>query len=1135
MTRRLETQSADLRFVASQYAHRVEAEQKKVETVKRKAEEVFIKFGVFKERTGDGDVTFDVSGTDGRVKPRPRATTAPVPKGHAPPNEQTAEEVYERIQKFDIETGLEPQDNDAAHIPAFPYPDPVVADLVALSEKRIQALLKEMELVSAKNGELETELDVLRKQMISRNQEIARLGTQLEIACAQQFSSVQFKSTAGATNAKQHVIQDLDAARQRIAQLEAQSDLFHEHVEALEKEIAAHEDDKKALYKSFETEKKDILAQLQKERQRFSAPLPRSPSPNKAARNSKTDREDLRSSLRSPTKGATIDSVMGSTRTVNSEASGVGSLRAELEALRAENERLQASLSATARPEAVDQFANNPPSSSTATAAVTTAAEKLHAELGKLKIENATLKGRASELEAQKWALENDLKGMKHKLERAHALEKDLEATRARAQDFQRKAQDRLAECEPLRESLARAVYEQKESTERLNQLQQQYQTVSHERDELIVVLQHFEEQLSEVQRCIEAVTNDRDNIAALYEQVNEELQLFRRIHPADLSTPVGQQPPPRPTAPPEPSAPTMSPVRNTAADVAQSTGNENADLRAAQATIQHLQGEIEILQRDLQATVVRHREGGESTSDAVQRLEDEVDRLRRELRAREGERDAIKSQWQDAQRNAEAAQRAVADLQREEAALRMDIVDLKANEDREAYTARGLRSKVADMEARLARSTTECERFCKESETKTRQIQEQKALFMEIDRQRDRDRDEMDRKCERIVELEQLVEKAEAAAVNAQQEADTLHDQIQSMKEHLNEREGQISVLRQNLNKATQDRDRWAAECKRLTEEASNVGSDLGAVSKENQRLNALLEETTNERERFKAELMESESQIKQLDDLLLAKDQEREHLMAAYRKLVGEHERLDTSVKMAGEESSNMRMEMVVRDKRVMALQQALDETSADLTKAKLDLAAHEKQAANAARALAANARNVANLQADKARLVRDVAASRDLAASIDRQRDDLQKRLTAAALDVERLSKALQKADTDRETLQAEMQAEKVKAERLEHLVAVERTRKIQTEKAAQDFTKSKESLEDQLNRVNQQQKISIQAMTREIKDLEVERDHWKERVQQTERSLREQQKSKRRMLWKLETIKVTHNDCACFVFS
>ncbi|KAJ3034599.1 hypothetical protein HK097_004463, partial [Rhizophlyctis rosea] len=146
-----------------------------------------------------------------------------------------------------------------------------------------------------------------------------------------------------------------------------------------------------------------------------------------------------------------------------------------------------------------------------------------------------------------------------------------------------------------------------------------------------------------------------------------------------------------------------------------------------------------------------------------------------------------------------------------------------------------------------------------------------------------------------------------------------------------------------------------------------------------------------------------------------------------------------------------------------------------------------------------------------ADKAKLLRDLESARDLCLSLERARDDFQKRCSALALELEQMQTVLGKLDTEREGLVAALGAEKLKCERLEHLIAVERTRKIQIERGVLDVQQAKGNLEAQLRALNEQQAITIQSLGDELKVAKDEGRSLRSRVENLEGRVREGQHS------------------------
>lgn len=99
-TRQLQTQNADLRFLSTQYSHQLESEKKRADSNFLKVEDMFVKIGMIND-AGRGT------------------------------QQNKTNRIFQRLQKIDIETGLEPLENQPVY---FQPPDPAVADIVRLTQ-----------------------------------------------------------------------------------------------------------------------------------------------------------------------------------------------------------------------------------------------------------------------------------------------------------------------------------------------------------------------------------------------------------------------------------------------------------------------------------------------------------------------------------------------------------------------------------------------------------------------------------------------------------------------------------------------------------------------------------------------------------------------------------------------------------------------------------------------------------------------------------------------------------------------------------------------------------------------------------------------------------------------------------------
>lgn len=67
----------------------------------------------------------------------------------------TGEKLIQKLQKIDIETGLEPMIHPTID---FPPPDPMISDLLKLSEARVEQLEKELGEVTDRNVDIDRQV-----------------------------------------------------------------------------------------------------------------------------------------------------------------------------------------------------------------------------------------------------------------------------------------------------------------------------------------------------------------------------------------------------------------------------------------------------------------------------------------------------------------------------------------------------------------------------------------------------------------------------------------------------------------------------------------------------------------------------------------------------------------------------------------------------------------------------------------------------------------------------------------------------------------------------------------------------------------------------------------------------------------
>ncbi|KAJ3414954.1 hypothetical protein HDV05_005785 [Chytridiales sp. JEL 0842] len=912
--RKNDSEILDLKFMAAQASTKLSMERQKAEEDRKRSEELISKVGLLVASEGKSN---------------------------------TKSSRYEKnlniMQKIDLETGLEPQRMTNSD---FAEPSPVVVDAVKIAQGRLDSLQITCNDLKAKNDDLESEVQVIRDQLTKREQEIIRLGAQLELSRSQQFTTTKglpagVLRTDGVPSETLDSIHQLPIARQRIEHLEYQILHLQEYIESLEKDQAKFAEEREAYIRNYEDEKRLFTIELEKEREKNAALLQATTKLDKLVAELDMSRKPQRSNL----DVAVLNGRMADLeRDVLEKTARISVLENGLTASKREVERLNKM------------------------------AEEKEVQMGESETTKQfnEAKARISELERLQARSNNEIEKLNLEISRLREVEQSYQQLQA--------AKD---------------------------QISQDLNEVARERDSLIQALESFEEQLNELHKNVEIITIDRDNISLMYEQVQAENLVLRKVK---SKTPVEKN---------ETYVQTETPYEN--------VKNDQADEPDEGDKVKLLQAEVSKLQGDLAATLHRQREVGEDAGEAIRLLESERDRLKAEAASMIEVKKGLEAQIKATSEKLSERQDEI--RQKEELLSQMEskIDSLDSERQRDNVQIRELKSAISDSESRIKSLEKELTQVKKAYSVSTEKDSANRQILAELDSERDRLREEVDKQAERIAEFESTTGMLEKALAKAQEDLATTCEQLDRSNYNRNQQDRELHVLHQQLESLSSERDHYKMDLKHCQDDARNLSSDLAATTKENQILTNELSEVVSDRERLQMELSDKTQEVHYYEELVRVKEEEKEHLMSSYRKLIEQNERAELGLRMSAEENSNIRMESILREKKIIQLQKALDESVTEVTQLKIDLSAYEKQCNNMTRALSTSERNTKQMESEHVRLTREISAARELALTLDRSRENIQKELAALTVDNERLRKSLQKAEADRETLMDDIRAE------------------------------------------------------------------------------------------------------------
>ncbi|KAJ3136723.1 hypothetical protein HK100_001477 [Physocladia obscura] len=1004
---------SELKFMVAQYSQKLAGEQRRGEEERAKAEEAFQKMGLFSTSAvtakNSASIEFNV-----KMDKKKRDVNS----------------LFERLQKIDLDTGLaistEPMTGSSSQ--NFNPPPPVAIDALRITQARVEQLETTLNEVSNQNADLENEIQTVRDQVATREQEIMRLGAQLELSRAQQFSSVQIEGRPlgylrdeGAPLTPAETIHQLPLARQRISQLELQIEHLQEHIDSLEKERAGVSDEKAQFALGFEDERRFLKMEIEEEREKNIKMLEATKELEKMVGELIIMKEGIEKSA-----AKKIGDREGKLEKANDE------LRIETENLlrkvsNLESIVLEKSTRVNFLEHEIENFRNRSPTQNLA----------------------QNLESKITELTNQI----NDRDNLKN------GLERDLQNLR-RQLEFAMKNNEKAEEI-----ILAHSRLQVQKQ-----ELDQEFESVKKERDDLINVLRKFEEQLTDMHEAVQQLTSDRDNFSLLYRQAHSEVQNLRaRISGTEeneqsadsvarglnsgtkiprLQSGTGSK-----LTPAAKSSNSPKPRNDTLETKLSETISK---LEEAKARVQILEGrereledEVMKLQGDLKAVIFRQREAGVNAGETIRQIEIERDRLRENLENKAVIVTALEEKAQLLNEKLNFKDLELSDKDRKMDDLRNGIAMMEMNLNDATMQLKDARSKLHEAQTKLNASEQELTQIQQQTRQQQEKIGAHSELLAQVDQDRDRFRNEVDAAVERISELNSSLSSTKNELQKSQSELAQAYENLDQMNRQLNDQDHEVAGLQSQIRIVSSERDRFANEVARANEDLRNLSTDLTAMTRENQSLNGELSQLAREREALKSDLSECESQIKYLDALVREKDNEKDHAMSSYMKICTERDRLNIQIRSAAEEVNELRMEVIMRDKRVVQIQREYEELQGSVGKLKIDLNAYEKQCSNLTKSLATSERNCKNLDTEKQRLLREISAVRELAQSFDRNRENLQRELSATKIESERMERNLEKVITEQDNLVNELRNEKIKYERLEGLLAVERTKKMAIE--------------------------------------------------------------------------------------
>ncbi|KAL7747680.1 hypothetical protein RI367_006969 [Sorochytrium milnesiophthora] len=1044
--RTLENEISDLKFLNSQTTARVHQEQRKREEERTKVEELLRKLKNAGTKNG----------------------FIPATAGGSKKTASSVDRVFRRISNIDLQTGLEPmQAIDGRHGGAFAVPappDPDTVDMLKITESRLKTVQESKADLERRNGDLEGQIELLREQILTREQEITRLGSQLELSKtaptyngstllskSQKLRSVSMQDgrTSPRTSPSRSPLADQMATDDRIEQLESQVDFLQDTIQSLEKQLASGEQrgDRKLeeVVKENATLQKEIeyakakneklvsnldgmeqqLKSMQQQTQRALGQ-----SANGASFNASRSRSKFRAS------GSKDDAVVrdlqedlrameGLLATANEQHTVV---KLENEALQKEQERIR-----TRCHELEKELAR---------ADNGTPAAEAGAELRRLRHELET----ANTL---RWSLEQDLQSTQAKLATVSQLQTTIETQRnemSRLTEQLHLAEERISALTSLHDLKEQ---ERAELIARCRRTEEARDVALAQRDALITDMQHFEEETRGLDEKMRSIAQERDRFRTLYQQLNggdgSEPEKLDGRHFAMLK-------------------------------------DKETELATVRAQLATKEAELDKLQQRLVNL------NAEPISDA-------------KLQAAEEERDKLKLEHAQLAHDLSIANERLAQLERQlseqssELSTRQSTMDqmkaqlIKVEQAREQLGLEQSRTakELADAQAKLNNIYTAKAELHLQDGEKTSKLAEGKAVIMDLQHSIDRLRADLLASDQARVEQQSIAEAVRQDFQESQRNMQTCRQELAAVTEDLERFERDCARLKALVFEMKQEKQRLEGTQTSLLRELQVKEDKLQASTKTVETLKEAIQTVTAERGQLVEQCAEAQRKIAILAQLAKNRDAEKADIIENYRRLVGDQERAEANLKATAKEAHSLRMQLLVKEKQIGQIKSTLESALTDLKDARAAQTAAEQQCERLTHSVEALERDLKQNQVEKAKALREVMASRDVAMQLDQNRDEMQKQHSKTLAENNRLRTELHDLRTESELLAHELKLKTSDAEKLEASLKQDRTARLRAEKSLREVTLKKSSLETQLVEVDGVKSTSVSSLMSEVRAL------------------------------------------------
>lgn len=611
-----------------------------------------------------------------------------------------------------------------------------------------------------------------------------------------------------------------------------------------------------------------------------------------------------------------------------------------------------------------------------------------------------------------------------------------------------------------------------------------QMSKVLREKEDLQLLLNKFERHMAEIQGNIKVLTNERDSLSVLYEQTKDELQRARHELLQNVQTP-------KVSLAAQSILRKVENERDAAIIEARNAASERDSLRErlriandsgvterarCEQRIEDLQIEIRKLDNDREEILQQNHLLREQIKDFENKLDEQsftISQLNQELNDQKSTSSQLRYLSEEAERLVQENQRQL-NLKKEEIRAQEDKalrLEKKLYELQDAN--KGIKDDFHIVRTTVQTLDKEKDRLCEELDMKA---EENLQLIQE-----------MNSKTRRIEELNMMISELEAALDRSKDDTKQKLKEITSMRMQLDRNLEELNEYRRKLDLSTRDN-------KRLQD-------DLLTVTRENQTIHQELEHAIDDKENLKLQVQEYIKEVAKCENVIAQKENDRTTLFEQYREATNELSHAKLTLADIESQAANLRQELQIKSADMKRLNERIEHLERELQQQLSIGQEYEIQLSNLNRSLQRNEEIVRKLQLDKQNYANEITNVRDLNTTVETKKEQILRQLTGKEIENEQLQAALSDLRMEIDMLRTQLNNEKAMVHSLEDIIGSSREKEFQSQIQSQEKDSELQLAKDRANMNDlkvQSQSKEIAALRAQVIGLETDNDRLKRQL-------------------------------------